>query len=161
MVRVAHLKSATLVHLISCLRDPVSPGIPKGCKKIARGKRSAAPGSYAKSTASRRDARPNASVDERSRAHSGRIAFIAGHSRGCASLAPGYPLASLRDARKTYILLVECLYDLVTECYPYYRDYKIVVECDIKVRDCRGKACPCPPAPSGAGTGYGIGDARY
>jgi len=87
------------------LKIPVVPisGIPKGCEKVARGKRSAAPGSVAK-----KDPRPGGTPDQQisvnregSRALSG-ARVLRERSRRCASLAPGYLPASLRDARSIF-----------------------------------------------------------
>ena len=74
--------------------------IPKGCKKVARGKRSAAPGMLSEEALRPEGARDRFAINQRlgSGVLSGRGSLFA-HSRGCASLAPGYLLASLRDAQ--------------------------------------------------------------
>jgi len=78
----------------------IAPGIPKGCEKVARGKRSAAPGMLTKDPRALKRARDLSRLTDIAGPASLQDAiFLRDATRGCASLAPGYLLASLRDAQ--------------------------------------------------------------
>jgi hypothetical protein len=85
--------------------------IPKGCKKVARGKRSEAPGMFGEEAARPERARElSRSANPLMLASLRDAVLVLDASRGCASLAPGYLPASLRDAKQFSLCIVETVY---------------------------------------------------